>query len=82
MLKAGGARFAVKLSASGDGVALREAANFSEVLDDIRKQIALCASSNDPLDCRPCCWSASRDRQDALRAAPRQLLATGLALFR
>jgi len=54
MLKAGGARFAVKLS----GVPVMESLyeelpNFSAVLDDIRKQIALCASSNDPLELAP-----------------------------
>ena len=54
MLKAGGARFAVKLS----GVPVMDSLyedlpNFSEVLDDIKKQIALCASSNDPLELAP-----------------------------
>ncbi|HET7763945.1 MAG TPA: AAA family ATPase [Burkholderiales bacterium] len=54
MLKAGGARFAVKPS----GVPVMDSLyehlpNFSEVLDDIKKQIALCASSNDPLELPP-----------------------------
>jgi len=42
-------RFAVKLSGVPAMESLyEELPNFSEVLDDIRKQIALCASSNDP----------------------------------
>ncbi len=54
MLKAGGARFAVKLSGVPAMESLyEELPNFSEVLDDIRKQIALCASSNDPLELPP-----------------------------
>jgi len=54
MLKAGGARFAVKLSGVPAMDSLyEELPNFSEVLDDIRKQIALCASSNDPLELPP-----------------------------
>jgi ATP-dependent Lon protease len=54
MLKAGGARFAVKLSGVPAMESLYEdLPNFSEVLDDIRKQIALCASSNDPLELPP-----------------------------
>ena len=54
MLKAGGARFAVKLSGVPAMESLYEdLPNFSEVLDDIRKQIALCASSNDPLELAP-----------------------------
>jgi ATP-dependent Lon protease len=54
MLKAGGARFAVKLSGVPAMESLyEELPNFAEVLDDIRKQIALCASSNDPLELPP-----------------------------
>ena len=54
MLKAGGARFAVKLSGVPAMESLYEdLPNFSAVLDDIRKQIALCASSNDPLELAP-----------------------------
>ena len=54
MLKAGGARFAVKLSGVPAMESLYEdLPNFSAVLDDIRKQIALCATSNDPLELAP-----------------------------
>ena len=54
MLKAGGARFTVKPS----GIPVMdelydELPNFAEVLDDIRKHIALCASSNDPMELPP-----------------------------
>ena len=54
MLKAGGARFAVKLSGVPAMDSLyEELPNFAEVLDDVRKQIALCASSTDPLELPP-----------------------------
>jgi len=54
MLKAGGARLSVKPS----GVPVLdelydEVPNFAEVLDDIKKHIALCSSSNDPLELPP-----------------------------
>jgi ATP-dependent Lon protease len=54
MLMAGGARLSVKPS----GVPALddlydELPNFAEVLDDIRKHIALCSSSNDPLELPP-----------------------------
>jgi len=54
MLKAGGTRLAVKLSGVPAMESLYgEMPNFTEVLDDIRKHIALCASSNDPLELPP-----------------------------
>lgn len=54
MLKAGGTRLTVKPS----GIPVMdelydELPNFSDVLDDIRKNIALCASSNDPMELPP-----------------------------
>lgn len=54
MLKAGGTRLTVK--PSGIPVVDQlydELPNFAEVLDDIRKHIALCASSNDPMELPP-----------------------------
>jgi ATP-dependent Lon protease len=54
MLKAGGTRFSVKPT---DVQALdelyRELPNFAEVLDDIKKHIALVSSSNDPMELPP-----------------------------
>ena len=55
MLKAGGMRLSVKPSGV---LALDELydelPNFAKVLDDIKKHIALCSSSNDPWNCRRC----------------------------
>ncbi|TAK90208.1 MAG: AAA family ATPase [Burkholderiaceae bacterium] len=54
MLKNGGARLCVKPSHMPDMQALyRELPNFSEVLDDIRKQLALCMETSDPLELAP-----------------------------
>lgn len=54
MIKAGGTRFTVKPSGIPAMDELYdELPNFSEVLDDIRKHIALCASSNDPMELPP-----------------------------
>jgi len=54
MLKAGGTRFTVKPSGIPAMDELYdELPNFAEVLDDIRKHIALCASSNDPMELPP-----------------------------
>src|SRR4249920_697131 len=54
MLKAGGTRFSVKPSGV---LALDELydelPNFAEVLNDIKKHIALCSSSNDPMELPP-----------------------------
>ena len=62
MLKAGGTRLTVKPAGVPAMAHLYdELPNFGEVLDDVRKQIALCASSS-RLDSssRRCCSSASR----------------------
>lgn len=54
MLKAGGTRLTVKPSGVPAMEHLyEELPNFTEVLDDIRKQIALCASSADTLELAP-----------------------------
>lgn len=54
MLKAGGTRLTVKPSGVPAMDELYdELPNFCEILDDIRKQIALCASSNDPMELPP-----------------------------
>ncbi len=54
MIKAGGTRFAVKPAALPDMDALYDALpNFSEVLDDIRKQLALCVGTEDRLELTP-----------------------------
>jgi ATP-dependent Lon protease len=54
MIKAGGQRFTIKPSALPDIDALiEELPNFSEPLEDIRRQLALCLSSDDPLDIEP-----------------------------
>ena len=54
MIEAGGARFTVKPSGIPAMETLYdELPNFSEVLDDIRKHVALCASSNDPMELPP-----------------------------
>ena len=54
MIKAGGTRLAVKPSSLPAMDALyEELPNFTEVLDDIRKQLALCTSSEDLLEIQP-----------------------------
>ena len=54
MIKAGGQRFTIKPSSLPDIDALiEELPNFSEPLEDIRRQLALCLSSDDPLDLEP-----------------------------
>ena len=54
MLRAGGERFSVKPGAMPDfdGLAA-ELPNFSEVLDDLRKQLALCLETDDPVELAP-----------------------------
>jgi ATP-dependent Lon protease len=54
MIKAGGQRFTVKPSALPDiDALLEELPNFEEPLEDVRRQLALCLSSEDPLDLQP-----------------------------
>lgn len=54
MIKAGGQRFTIKPSALPDIDALvDELPNFAEPLEDIRRQLVLCLSSDDPLDLEP-----------------------------
>lgn len=54
MLKAGGQRFSVKPAGIPAMTHLyEELPNFAEVLDDIKKQIALCADSDDALELTP-----------------------------
>lgn len=54
MIKAGGTRFCVKPASLPTMDALYdELPNFSEVLDDIRKQLALCVETDDPLEVTP-----------------------------
>jgi len=54
MIKAGGTRLAVKPASLPAMDALyEELPNFGEVLDDIRKQLALCTSSEDVLEIQP-----------------------------
>jgi ATP-dependent Lon protease len=54
MIKSGGQRFTVKPSALPDIDALvEELPNFEEPLEDVRRQLALCLSSDDPLDLEP-----------------------------
>ncbi len=54
MIKAGGQRFTIKPSALPDIDALvDELPNFAEPLEDIRRQLALCLASDDPLDLEP-----------------------------
>ncbi len=54
MIKSGGTRFAVKPAGLPDMDALYDALpNFSEVLDDIRKQLALCVGTEDRLELTP-----------------------------
>jgi len=54
MLKAGGTRFTVKPSGIPAMQTLyEELPNFSQVLDDIKKHIALCASSRDSMELPP-----------------------------
>src|SRR3954463_9666525 len=54
MLRLGGQRFTVKPSAlpEMDGL-FEELPNFTEVLEDIRKQLALCVDSNDSIELPP-----------------------------
>ena len=54
MLKAGGERFSVKPAGMPDFDALAaELPNFSEVLDDLRRQLALCMQTADPVELTP-----------------------------
>jgi ATP-dependent Lon protease len=54
MIKAGGQRFSIKPSALPDIDALiDELPNFEAPLEDVRRQLALCLSSDDPLDLEP-----------------------------
>src|SRR5262245_18372066 len=54
MLKAGGTHLTVKPAGIPAMTHLYYALpNFGEVLDDVKKQIALCASSSDPLELAP-----------------------------
>lgn len=54
MLKAGGDRFCVKPGAMPDFDALEdELPNFGEVLDDLRRQLALCLETADPIELTP-----------------------------
>ena len=54
MIKAGGTRLTVKPSGVPAMESLyEELPNFGEVLDDVRKHIALCASSNDSMELPP-----------------------------
>ncbi|HKB73558.1 MAG TPA: AAA family ATPase, partial [Burkholderiales bacterium] len=54
MIKAGGTRLTVKPSGIPAMESLYdELPNFAEVLDDVKKHIALCASSNDCLELPP-----------------------------
>ena len=54
MMRLGGQRFTVKPSALPEMDALfEELPNFSEVLEDIRKQLALCIDSNDSVELPP-----------------------------
>src|SRR5213075_1243145 len=54
MLRLGGQRFTVKPSALPEMAALfEELPNFTEVLEDIRKHLALCVGSNDSIELPP-----------------------------
>src|SRR5690348_834788 len=54
MVRLGGQRFTVKPSALPEMEALfRELPNFTEVLEDIRKHLALCVGSNDSIELPP-----------------------------
>jgi ATP-dependent Lon protease len=54
MIRTGGQRFVIKPSSLPDINALiHELPNFEEPLEDIRKQLALCLSSDDPLELEP-----------------------------
>jgi ATP-dependent Lon protease len=54
MIRSGGQRFVIKPSALPDIDSLiHELPNFEEPLEDIRKQLALCLSSEDPLELEP-----------------------------
>ena len=54
MIRSGGQRFTIKPSALPDVDALiEELPNFEEPLNDIRKQLALCLSSDDAMELEP-----------------------------
>lgn len=54
MIRSGGQRFVIKPSALPDiDTLIEELPNFEAPLEDIRKQLALCLSSDDPLELEP-----------------------------
>jgi len=54
MIKTGGQRFTVKPSQLPDiDTLIEDLPNFEEPLEDVRRQLALCLSSDDPLDLEP-----------------------------
>ena len=54
MIRAGGERLSVKPAAMPDLDAMaQELPNFSDVIDDLRKQLALCLETQDPLEITP-----------------------------
>ena len=80
MLRLGGQRFTVKPSALPEMDALfDELPNFAEVLEDIRKHLALCIDSERRRSsCRRCCcWASPASARRTSRAASPQLLGTG-----
>ncbi len=84
MIRSGGQRFVTKPAALPDIDALiNELPNFEAPLQDIRKQLALCLSSDDPLGTRAY-FAAGRTghRQDALRAPSRKIAWYRLQLYR
>ena len=81
MLRLGGQRFTVKPSALPEMEALFEdLPNFAEVLEDIRKHLALCVDSNDSIELRSSSMSCSRScrsREDVLIGWPPNYLRCG-----
>ena len=87
MLKAGGDRFSVKPATMPDfGALAEELPNFREVLDDLRRQLALCLETADPVELTPLLVSEAyqkllagdREGHDSTLAAALMMLASSV----
>jgi len=82
MLERGPERFQVKPgSLPAMDHLYEELPNFTEVLDDVRRQLACATTAATRWRSRPCCCSASRHRQDTFRARDLAPAGTGMGFI-